>query len=265
MKYYRSVWIEEQGFPSELYQTIVQLKPDCRGKDRFHLECQPDDDVMAALAEDIVALCESHGLKRTPQGTAGTYGYDVARRYDANDLKAAPYLMLETQKRMFRERLMRDDSGRLMLPASQSGTSIKIASGMCNHSYVVSDSARRVLEAGQLAGLFFRDTVQKGTSVRATAEALWEIDSNVRLPKMINSLLNEHSVVPCYVIVERPYRDGEPHYRQSDLLPLGQFAIARTFEPLGSEPGLIVSQSFYQHCLRSKIPLEARPVRIDPD
>lgn len=134
---------------------------------------------------------------------------------------------------------------------------------MFNHLYVVSDSARKVLETGQLAGLFFREAVQKGTSVRATTEALWEMDSNIKLPKMTNPVLNEHSVVPSYAIDERPYHYGETHYCQGDLLPLGNFDIARTFEPLGSEPGLIISHRFYQHCPTNKLPLEARPVRVD--
>jgi len=30
-------------------------------------------------------------------------------------------------------------------------------------------------------------------------------------------------------------------------------------------PALIVSQRFYQHCLKHRIPLEVEPVRIDPD
>jgi hypothetical protein len=265
MKFYRHFRVRELGFPAALYKEIVAMKPECRGKEDFVIESQPGDEVTGGFIESLVDFCRRHSLTQTGTGEIGTYGYDVVRHYDSCDLEVAPLLMLLTQKRMFREILSRDYSGRLMLPARQSGTAIKIASGMFNNLYVVSDSARKVLEAVQLAGIFFRETALSGTSARATAEALWEMDSNIKLPKMMNSVLNEHSVVPCYAIDELPYRYGEPHYRQSDILPLGQVDIARTFEPLGSEPGLIVSQSFYQHCLRSKIPLEVRPVRIDPD
>jgi hypothetical protein len=266
MKFYHSFRVREQGFQPELYEQICAMRPENRGKDDFVVESQPGDEATAALIKRLVEFCEQHSV--LPAQTAGqfkAYIYQIVRHYDPEDIKSAPLLMLQTQKRMFRERLNRDGSGRLMLPARESGTSIKIASGIFNHLYVVSDSVREVLEAGELAGLLFRETVLKGSSARATTEGLWEIDSDIKLPKMKNSVLNEHSVVPCYAIDERPYRNGEPHYRQHELLPLGRFDMARTFEPLGSEPGLIVSQSFYQHCLKHKIPLEVRPVRIDPD
>lgn len=265
MKYYRHFRVRELGFSSKLYQEICAIKPESRGKEDFVVESQPGDEINAALIQRLVSLCEQNALPRTGTGEIGTYGYSVRRYYEADDLKAAALLLLETQKRMFRERLTRDDSGRLNLPARQCGTSIKIASGMFNNLYVASESTREVLERGQMAGLFFRETVLKGTSGRATTEPLWEIDTDIKLPKMVNSFLNPHSAVPCYMIDERPYRDSEPHYRQRDLLPLGTFDIARTFEPLGSEPGLIVSQRFYQHCLLNNIPLEVRPARIDPD
>jgi len=64
--------------------------------------------------------------------------------------------------------------------------------------------------------------------------------------------------------IQDPY--VEPHYRQSELGTLGLFDIAQTFER--SRTGsrlLIVSQRFYQHCLKHKIPLKVLPVRIDSD
>jgi hypothetical protein len=59
---------------------------------------------------------------------------------------------------------------------------------------------------------------------------------------------------------------GQPHYRQSQLLALGPFDIAFTFELLSAgSPELIVSQRFYRHCRSKRIPLEVRPAHIDPD
>ena len=207
----------------------------------------------------LIDVCERHSVPEAKvAGELGAYDHMIVRHYEKGDLEAAPLMMLLTQKPTFRERLTRDGSGRLNLPANQCGTSIKIASGMFNNLYVASHSARGVLERGQMAGLFFRETVRTGASNRATTEPLWEIDSDIKLPKMVNSLLNPHSAVPCYMIDERPYRDGEPHYRRPEVLPLGIFDIARTFEQLGSEPGLVVSQRFYQHCVQNNIPLEVR-------
>jgi len=59
---------------------------------------------------------------------------------------------------------------------------------------------------------------------------------------------------------------GEPHYRPSELQSLGVFDIALTAElNCNGEQELIVTQRFYQFCLKQKIALEVEPVRIDPD
>jgi len=265
MKFYRSFRIREQGFPAELYKAICSIKPESRGKDDFYLEARVGDEINAALIARCVDFCEQHSVRQAiVAGEFNAYKYTVVRHYEADDLEAAPLLMLETQNKMFRERLSRDESGRLMLPAKEAGISLKFASGMFNHFYIVADPVRKALESSQLAGFFFRETTLKGTSIRATTEALWEIDSDIKLPKMTNSLVNPHSLGPSYMIIERPYRNGEPHYQQSDLQSLGHFDMARTYEPLGSEPGMIVSQRFYQTCLHHKIHLLCRPVRVDP-
>ena len=264
MKLYRSISIEERGFPSEIYQAIVRLSPGDQQTDHFCLECQPGDESTAAQAESILALCERHGLRpaRTA-GEIGTYTYAVVRHYEPADLKTAPFLILGAQRKMFRGAGERDALGRLLLPATQAKLSIKIASVFLKDWYVVSDMVKKILESGGLIGLHFRETVLKGKSVYAADQPLWELDSNLTLPKMVNSLLNEHSVVPCYAIDERPYRYGEPHYRQHELRAIGDFDIARTFEPLGYAQGMVVSHRLYQHCLKNKIPIEGRPVRID--
>jgi len=265
MKFYHCFEIREQGFPPELYNAICSMKPESRGKEDFILESKPGDEINAALIKRLVDFCEQHSVRRAVVAREfNAYGYTVVRHYEADDLEAAPLLMLETQNKMFRGRLSRDESGRLMLPAKEAGTSFKFASGMFNHFYIVADPVRKLLETSQLAGFFFRETTLKGTSIRATTEALWEIDSDIKLPKMTNSAVNPHSRGPSYMIIEGHYRDAEPHYQQSDLQSLGNFDMARTYEQLGSEPGMIVSQRFYQTCLRHKIQLRCRPVRVDP-
>ncbi|HEV2394402.1 MAG TPA: hypothetical protein VG146_18790 [Verrucomicrobiae bacterium] len=56
------------------------------------------------------------------------------------------------------------------------------------------------------------------------------------------------------------------HYRQSDLVQMGPFDIARTLEHyMETHPALVISQRFYQHCLKNKIALNVDPVRIDPE
>src|SRR5437660_317431 len=81
MKYYRRIYINEQGFPPELYAQIVQLSPESCRPGVFMLEAQPGDEIQGQLCEKIAALCEQWGLKRTA-GDPGTYGYGVARNYE---------------------------------------------------------------------------------------------------------------------------------------------------------------------------------------
>ena len=265
MKYYRHFRVRELGFPAELYEEICAKRPECRKKEDFVVEAQPGDDETSAFIEHLVEFCQQRSLTNSGTGDTGTYGYQVVRHYEPDDLQAADYLMLGTQKRMFRERLGHNASGRLMLPASQSGVTIGFASGMFNKLYVVSDSVRKILEAGNLVGLIFRETMLKGTSARATTEPLWEIDSEIKLPQMTNSYRNPSSSVPCHGIDELPYRNGEPHYRRRDLADLAKFDVARTFERLGSDPALIISKRFYHYCIANKIPVVAQPVRITPN
>ena len=90
MKFYRNIYIHEQGFPPDLYAEIVRLKPECRRGDVFMLEALAGDEVNGQLAERIAALCEKRGLRRTA-GDVGTYGYTAVRKYEADDLLAASF------------------------------------------------------------------------------------------------------------------------------------------------------------------------------
>lgn len=267
MKYYRRVWIREQGFPPDLYKQIVNLKPECLEGDHFRLECQPGDDAGGELAARIAEVCEKHGLRRSGGGDIGTFGYSVVTHYEPEDLKAAPFLALEAQEKMFRGvgKTPRDSSGRLLLPASQAKPTIKVASGFLENWMVVSDAVRKLLEAGKFVGIKFVDTQLSGKSIHAASEPFWELSSDLRLPKMLNSVRHELSAEKCYFVQNPPYRNPEPRYSGKDFAALGAFDVARTFEHLYGVPELIVSQRFYQHCLRNKIPLEVLPVRIDPD
>jgi len=76
---------------------------------------------------------------------------------------------------------------------------------------------------------------------------------------------NAYSGGKCYFVSSPPYRNPEPRYREKETSEIGIFDVARTFDQLYGEPEIVVSQRFYQHCLKHKIPLEVRPVRIDPD
>jgi hypothetical protein len=263
MKFYRRIWINERGCPPELFATIVGLGPECRGRDFFHLEAKPGEEANAECVERILALCKEHGLDKIK----GAYSYSVLPHYEASDLQAAPLLRLWTQRRMFKglNSDKRDDQGRVVLPAAEAKPSIRMASIWPKPWIVVSDRTRRVLEEGGLASMKFDEVAIKGHSVHASPDPFWELRSKVILPKMVNSVPD--TTIDWELqryLIHGPY--GEPRYREGDLRPLGAFDIAHTWERLSAgEPGLLVSQRFYQHCLKNKIPLEVRPARVEPD
>jgi len=189
MKFYHSIWINERGFPPQLYATIVQLKPESSKRDFFHLEAHPGDEAGAQLVEKIVALCKQHGLKDKSEGHRdGAFAYGMRHHYEVCDLQAAPLLRLKIQKKMFEgiNSGQRDDLGRVWLPASTAKASVKIISIWPKPWIVVSGAVRRILESGGLAGLTFKEVTIKGDSIYAGAAPFWELRSSVVLPKMAN-------------------------------------------------------------------------------
>lgn len=271
MKFFRSVSVNSNVCPPGVYEEILRLWPEGVRHVTFHLEAKPGDDVNAELVERIVAFCKNHGLDRL----RGAYSYLVMPHYEPRDLAAAPLLWLLTQRRMFKgiNSSQRDEHGRIVLPATQAKPTVKVASIFPTPWVVVSNAVRRTLESGGLAGMKFEEVAIKGHSMRASADPFWELRSTLTLPKMANSVVDPNIAFdpPRHVIVGADTY-GEPHYVESALRGVGPFDIAHTFErleagePFGAgQPALIISQRFYQHCLKHKIPLEARPARIDRD
>ncbi len=263
MKFFRSVTVTPEHCPQELYNRILQLKPEAQRGSIFHLEARPGDEASARLVERVAALCREQGLDKV----RGAYSHLVLPHYEASDLEASPLLWLLTQKRMFKgiNSNRRDECGRIVLPAAEAKQTIRIASIFPEPWLVVSTETRRLLENGGLDGIKFDEVALKGHSIHSSPEPFWELRSTVVLPRMVNSVIDTTvDWHPERYLVQDPY--GEPHYRRSELEPLGAFDIAHTFERLSSgSPGLIVSQRFYRHCLTNQIPLEVRPARIDPD
>jgi hypothetical protein len=265
MKLFRSIRIDEQKCPPDLYEAISRLKPDGKKVGLFFLEAQPGDEENAKLVEQIVKLCEQSGLKRTRGDTVGSYVYTLERVYTPADYEAAPLLLLHGG-RPFLHDLRREDSGRLVLPATKATKSLKLASVFPTNWVIISHGVRQILEAGGLVGLRFAEVIVQGESKHAVNAPFWELGSSITLPKMLNSIAYPPHPFPCYGIDEPPFGQGEPHYRARELHLIGAFDIAQTFEPLGGpDPGLIISQRFYQHCCQHEIRLDVRPVRIDSD
>jgi hypothetical protein len=207
-------------------------------------------------------------LKRTA-GNPGTYGYSVGRKYDPEDLLTPQYFWFFNAPYNFRDhndRKKRDASGRITLPATQATSKVTIASIYPRSWTVISDRVRTLLEEHKFAGMEFGETVLKGKSSKSSPEPFWELKSPITLPKMVNSVFLEER--GTHFINEPPYGFGEPHYRQSELKPLGHFDVAHRFESQSAhfkDQPLVISQAFYRCCLKNNIIIEVIPARIDSD
>jgi hypothetical protein len=262
MKFYRRILLRKDVCPPDFYAEILRLYPaGAPGGLLWLMEAKAGDEETAELVERIAALCKARGLDNIP----GAYSHSVLPHWEASDFHSAPLLWLMTQERMFKgiDSDKRDERGRVVLPAPKARATVRIASIWPKPWLVVSAETRRVLEGGGLVGLEFVGVAIKGRSVHTSPEPFWELRSTVTLPKMVNSVPDTTvDWDPVRYVLRDQY--GEPHYRQSELQPLGAFDIGRTFELLsGGDPHFIISQRFYQHCLKNRIPLEVRPARID--
>ncbi len=205
---------------------------------------------------------------------ANCYGYYVDRSYEQKDLEAASFLLLLRQREIQRLEHERDAQGRPLLVASKAKPSIKLGRIWANW-IIVSDKVRKLMETQGFKGLEFGGVVLKGASVHASKEPFWELKSSITLPVMANRhrFINPGMSAPepfqgdfskMIFIDDPPFRTGEVHYRRSELASLVPIDVARTFENLMEpHPALIVSQRFYQFCVKNKIPLSVQPVRID--
>ena len=276
MKSYRLVKIPREKCPEHIFAKVLEMAPDSLSPlGGIKVEADVGEDAKAELVEKIVSYCRDSGLTWSSArggGRPGTYGYEMVRCYESADLIGARFLILERQKQIQLEE-ERDEQGRLLMAASKARAGRKVGRIYPNW-IIVSDSTRRILETGNFKGLEFGEVALKGTSVNAAKDPFWELKSSVTLPKMANtdrfvmvdSVPFNGDYSKTVWISDPPYRTGEIHYREADLKALGDFDIAYTFEHyMEHHRVLVISQRFYQHCLKHKIPLEVEPVRIDPD
>ena len=286
MKYVHQLGFLDTLITKSEAEELMRIKPEARHNKSFgcSLETQyPDGDEFIQRALEML---KRHGIPLrysvNSSGYNSSYGYTISRFYEPDDLKNAELLLFVRQRRIHdTQEPARDGNGRLFLVASKAKENLKFGSLWWPDWVIISNQVRRSLESAGLVGLRFIEVAIKGKSCHLAPEPFWELQSSITLPKMPNHgnfihpvFYPDHPTVepfqgdysrPIY-INDEPFTKGELHYRRSDLVALGQFDIAATFENYMEEhPVLVVSQRFYQHCRQHKIPLAVEPVRIDPD
>ena len=277
MRYLHTLAVDEPTLPKDIFEELCRLKPDARKPTGFRLEvisANPDGDDFIQYA---LALLKKYGATRRYHSSATHYGYRISRFYEKTDLSSAAFLILDSQKQI--QSLTepeRDEYGQLMLVASNVKPVLKIGSIFPNW-IIVSDKVRGQLEIGSFVGLRFCKVAIKANAGNPSHDPFWELQSSITLPKMVNTHQFVHRGLTeaepfagdysrSILINDTPFTSGEVHYRNSDLAAISPFDIATTFENyLERHPALVVSQRFYQHCLKNKIPLEVRPARVDPN
>ena len=291
MKYFHQISLRAQELPASEFESLCQMAPDARVHYGLNYTVQKNDSEGDEFIRHALTLFKGHGLSRYTVAVPKHYGYTIMRQYEESDVVQSEILiLLDAQTKlssckgwkMHREPI-RDEQGRLLILASDAKPSLKFGSAHYPQSlFVVSDEVRQLLECGGLTGLHFGEVALKGKSAQVSPRPFWELCSTITLPKIANTDKLVHLGTEAEPfggdysrrvgLHDPPFSVGELHYRRSDLAAMGQFDIANMFEIYGFSRPLIVSQRFYQYCLKYKImrAFSSRhwcvlPVRIDPD
>lgn len=262
-------------------EELTRIKPEARSRSGFGYKLTTSDPTGDEFIRRSLEILQLHQVPRRMIANTTSYGYYIARSYEPDDLKNAEFLVMIRHSRIHNcLKPARDNQGRIFLMATKAKKSLKLGCLFYPDWVIVSNQVRQSFENAGLVGLRFGEVAIKGHSIHLSPEPFWELQSSITLPKMSNvrKLIHPESVGHPTVepfqgdysrtvyINDEPFRPGEVHYRRSDLETFGQFDIAATFENyMDPHPALVVSQRFYQHCLKHKIPLAVEPVRIDPD
>ncbi len=200
------------------------------------------------------------------------------RHYEDADIDSAELLLLGYQHKLKEvDGLERDEQGRMAVMASDVKPNLKFGSTWPNNLIIVSSATRQMLEGSGLIGLRFDPVTLRGRLSIPESDWPWELHSTLTLPKLANTHKLIHrgrgAAEPFQgdysrevLIDDEPFFGAELHYRRSDLTALGAFDIANTFEKYSMPHPMVISQRFYQYCLKHKIRLnDLKCVRIDPD
>ncbi len=260
----------------DMRQLLVRYPAGRLGNNYFSLETETNSPLYGELYSFLVSL----GLKPSaPQAnqSVGEYGLTVMRYYDETDWDQAKYLQPfpKTSLGLSIRRSMKD---RLLLrPAHARRTHLLAAANWA--WLVVSDDMKQKLEQSGLQRLKFLE-VQFPKTLPAAAGTLWELTSELRLPRMsprckfvkeLGGKQVPHWEPNC-TLVEGDSLTGdvhpEFHYQESVIRSVEPFDLALTFEGWGGgegDPKLVASKRFYQFCRAQQIKMSWMPVRIDPE
>jgi hypothetical protein len=257
--------LSEQGF-----RDLCALFPS--GDKSVSFSCEVE--VGSLGFDNITSHLKANGLEPSDASSPGRYRINYHRVYDDADLGSAEYLAMFPTVSVETRNAGTDETGLLIVDAAELPTQFLIGFSRPRGVLVV-DSLKSEIETAGFAGPIFRETLWFDPLRAFRRERIWEINTDVILPKMANV----HQIVhaqgepfngdysrPIWVR-EPPFAPGggELHYRTCDLQRIEPFDLARTFEfHRKRSHTLVASQRVYQFCSGRKLPIKWQPVRIDP-
>jgi len=279
MKIWKCLTLRKEGLPQDVLNEVVQCYPPfSEGKGFRHssrLECQPGDIQAADDVGRLLRILEKHGLPRSQGWAPGSYNYEAERVYEAQDLLEAELLLVDIHSNEIQIEHARDAADRLILLAGKLKRNFVAGRIYPNH-LIVSDGAMKLIASAGIVGSDFKELAAPKSTAAALSQGAWEVTSSKVLPRIANVdqflTVDKSGLLPFrgdyskpIGILEPPYRSGgEVHYRRSDIESCEKFDIATTYENyLFDHQALVISQRFYQFCLKNKIPLDVKPIRID--
>ncbi len=280
MKTWKCLTLRKEGLLPDVLDEVVKCYPPFSEGQGFRhssrLECHPGDTETSNRIDQLLQILSKHGVPLSRGWAPGTFFFEAERKYERDDLYEAELLLICIQPIEVQFEHERDAKGRLILLPGNLKRGFAVGCIYPNH-LVVSDKAMKLISAEQFDGIEFRAVATSADDNGDSSEVVWEVQSYKTLPRMANihqfRVVDRSGLLPFQgdyskpiVIMDPPYRTGEVHFRRSNIEAFGYFDVASTFEIyLSDHQALVVSQRFYQFCQRNEIPLDVRPVQIDPD
>lgn len=258
----------------ELWTELAKLDPTGIRGTTFRTEGIPTDPtlkrVLNALRESGMNPDASH------RSTELLFPLRIERSYDRSDFLAARLLEFEPKRSLIRETQRAFPGGPIKLAAQFVEAKMTIFS-LDLGIYGVTEDVKQAIESTRLVGAAFEPVEVIGVRTNGGRGRIWKLGSTMQLPFLspVCKLVyagSETDMQPfdgdysrMVGLHEGFYSPAEKRYRQSDLAPFGEFALARTRERFGWEPTLIAGRSFFDFCQSNKLKMDWIPVRIDPD
>jgi hypothetical protein len=249
------------------FNKLVALLPEARSGYNFRASLPPNDLRIQQILDHLRAC----GME--PQIHPGTnlrpkqFRMNYRRIYDNTDIESAELLEPIPQIVIWKTVNRRPD-GVLAIRASELRTRFAIASAAPD-GMMVADETRAAMVADGLVGPSFKPLAVEGSKAEKYQGRIWELASDRLMPPLSPTCRFVNSKgIPCSgpkeggLRDEAPYTPPEFHYLRTAITRLSDFDLARTEE---IKTCFIASKRFYQFCVKHRIPMKWRPVRVDDE